>query len=108
MNTEKLLNVALNENAVNTVVEIMHSLCASYIEGMNDNDGKLFNKYFSKLSPEMIVKYIHTSVFSRHANQLAEKYGISKPWKETSENSWEWEYVGLEKNPLDRDSEQNV
>ena len=105
MNTERLLNIALNENAVNTVVEIMHSLCASYIEGMNDNDGKLFNKYFPKLSSKMLVKYIHTSPFERHANKLAEKYGISKPWKEISENIWEWEYIGFEKNPRNWSSE---
>lgn len=96
---ERLLIIALNEQAVNTVVEIMHTLCAEFLEGEDDIAGILFNKYFCKLYPEMQRKYIHTSPFEHHANKLAKKYGIAQPWREISENPWEWEYKGFEQNP---------
>lgn len=96
---EKLLIIALNEQAVNTVVEIMHTLCAEAIEGENDIARELFNKYFCKLYPEMQRKYIHTSPFEKHANKLATKYGIARPWREVSKDPWEWEYKGFEHNP---------
>lgn len=97
---ERLLVIALNEVATNTVVEIMHSLCAEYIEGEQDWAGVIFNRYFPQLYPEMQRKYIHTSPFERHANKLAEKYGIAKPWRvKDPEKPWTWEYKGFEQNP---------
>ena len=36
---ERLLIIALNEQAINTVVEIMHTLCAEFLEGEDDIAG---------------------------------------------------------------------
>lgn len=96
---ERLLIIAINEIAVNTVVEILHTLAGEYIEGQNETAGIIFNKYFPKLYPEMQKKYIHTSPFERHANKLAEKYNIAKPWREKGQYAFEWEYKGFERNP---------
>lgn len=96
---ERLLIIAHNEQATNTCVEILMSLCADYIEGEQDWAGVIFNRYFSKMYPEVQKKFIHTCPFEKLANKMAKKYGFALPWRETSENPWEWEYKGFERNP---------
>lgn len=96
---ERLLIIAHNEQATNTCVEILMSLCADYIEGEQDWAGVIFSRYFPKMYPEVQKKFIHTCPFEKLANKMAKKYGFALPWRETSENPWEWEYKGFERNP---------
>lgn len=96
----KTLTLAIVDNAVSTVAYIMNSLMAAFIEGEDDEAGELFNKTFHTLSFEMKKKTLHTCVFEKVANNLAEKYGIAKPWRQVGEFSWE--YIGTEKNPYEK------
>lgn len=100
MNTERLLILAIAENSISVIAEIMNSLLAEFIEGYDDAAGELFNKYFRTLSLEAKKKTLHTCLFEKTANKLARKYSIAEPWKQISE--FKWEYIGTEKNPYER------
>lgn len=99
MNTERLLVLAIAENSLSVIAEIMNSLLAEFIEGYDDAAGELFNKYFHTLSLEAKQKTLHTCLFEKFANKLARKYNIAEPWKQVGE--FKWEYVGKEKNPYE-------
>ena len=94
---ERILIVAINEGAINTVSEIMNGFISDYIEGYQDWAGEIFNRYFPKLSREMQTKIIHTCVFEAFANKLARAYDIAEPWRKVGE--FRWEYKGFESNP---------
>lgn len=100
MNAEKLLILAIAENAPSVIAEIMNSWLAEYIEGYMDKSGELFNKYFPTLPRNAQEKTIHTCLFESLANKLARKYNFTEPWKQVSE--FKWEYIGKEKNPYEQ------
>jgi len=99
MNAEKLLVLAIAEDAPSVVAEIMNSWLAEYIEGCIDKSGELFNKYFHTLPRNAQEKTINTCLFQSFANKLAHKYGFPEPWKQVGEFKYEW--VGQGKNPYE-------
>ena len=105
---ERLLIIAANENAVNTVCEILESLAAEYIEGYQDWAGVIFNRYFPKMNRQIQTQFIHTTVFRKLANKLAVKYDIAKPWREVGEHSFNWEYKGFFQNPFKSGNEVHL
>jgi len=100
LNEEKLLILAIAENAKSVVAEIMNSIMAEYLEGEMDDARLRFNKFWHILSKDMKHKVLHTCVFEATANSLARKNDIPEPWKQVGE--FKWEYIGTEKNPYDR------
>ena len=99
LHEEKLLILAIAENAKSVVAEIMNSIMADFLEGENDNARLVFNKFWHVLPLDMKHKVLHTCPFESTANRLAEKNGIAKPWKQVGE--FKWEYIGTEKNPYE-------
>ena len=99
MNAEKLLVLAIAEDAPSVVAEIMNSWLAEYIEGYIDKSGELFNKYFYTLPRNAQEKTINICLFQSFANKLANKYDFPEPWKQVGEYKWEW--VGQGKNPYE-------
>lgn len=91
------LNLAIKENAVKTVAFLMNDLIADYIEGCNDEAGKLYNEYLKQVSRVTIYWIANTCVFESYANKLAKLHGYDEPYKEIGK--YKWEYVGSEKDP---------
>jgi len=99
MNAEKILILAIAEDASSVAAEIMNSWLGEYIEGYMDKSGELFSKYFHILPRNAQEKTINTCLFESFANELARKYNFPEPWKQVGEYKWEW--IGQGKNPYE-------
>jgi len=104
MNAEKLLILAVAEDAPSVIAEIMNSWLGEYIEGYMDKSGELFNKYFHTLPRNAQEKTINTCLFESFANKLARKYNFPEPWKLVGKyecGKYKWEWIGQGKNPYE-------
>jgi hypothetical protein len=99
LNEEKLILLAIADNAKSVVAELMNSLMGEYLEGYNDHAGKLFNTVWKYLTLEMKHKTLHTCPFESVANKLAKENNIPEPWEKIGE--FKWKYIGTEKNPYE-------
>lgn len=93
----ELLDTAIRENAEKTIAFLMNSLIADYIEGQDEQAGKLYNEYLTKVSRDIIYWIANTCVFERYANKLAKTYSFIEPYEEVEK--YHWKYVGPEKDP---------
>lgn len=100
LDEEKLILLAIADNAKSVVAELMNSLMDEYVRSYNKRAGRLFKTVWEYLTPEMKHKTIHTCPFRNVANKLAKENNIPEPWKKIGES--EWKYIGTEKNPYDR------
>ena len=93
----ELLDTAIHENAKKTVAFLMNSLIADYIEGQDEQAGKLYNEYLRHINRETIYWIANTCVFESYANKLAKLHGFTEPYEEVKK--YHWKYVGPEKDP---------
>lgn len=91
---KRLIKISVVENAPFVASELMLELYAEYVEGWDNEAGKLFYSLLPILPHSFKVCIIHTCPWERSANEWAEKYNIPKPWKSTSEE-YIWEYIGM-------------